>query len=558
MSLSYTDVPPGGIISVPPSIPSGMLYRVKSLAGISKQTLKLVPLSGQTQVSNGGKIIVALPPSSLVDLSTFELNFKGYTQHGGNGAAWATTAGTATNVPNFVNKRYFPRNIASLIENLEIKINGQSRQNINQYGYIYNILNDYTCGCDATAKNRIGQNADPSLKTTFKYGQLQRYAGFPVGCTSQTVDNSYLDQDVYTIRQWLGILGGNASTSIIDTSLYGDITIEITLAPAGVLMLSPPVGTLATYSSVTNTETNLSTTVGGTAAALAATGTGYTLDSIGFQITRYDMPQSYFDAVASVLQGGAVFKLYYPNYSTFLGAGVTLPRTTTTRFNLSTQSLDMVISTFQVQDRDIQQAPILGQANTNGWGSLPTDGSLVGATSTSSAAGEFGTQLKTFNYALQLGVAKTLNNSKYFVRNGDGIDKCTYIVGAVRLIPETIQEQFNGVLRAFNTQNDTLGGLYPGIQSLYHYQTQFYSHILSLNVTTEHDMYTVSGLNCSATPISIGWEVQPSSNITGVEQQATSNGNIWQTSNTSATPVMIACYTSRLEISSGRNILTFT
>ena len=558
MSLQYGEIPPGGIISVPPSIPSGMLYRVKSLAGISKQTLKLVPLSGQTTVSNGGKIIVALPPSSLVDLSTFELNFKGYTQHGGNGSTWATTAGTATNVPNFVNKRYFPRNIASLIENLEIKINGQSRQNINQYGYIYNILNDYTCGCDATAKNRIGQNADPSLKTTFKYGQLQRYAGFPVGCTSQTVDNSYLDQDVYTIRQWLGILGGNASTSIIDTSLYGDITIEITLAPAGVLMLSPPVGTLATYSSVTNTETNLSTTVGGTAAALAATGTGYTLDSIGFQITRYDMPQSYFDAVASVLQGGAVFKLYYPNYSTFLGAGVTLPRTTTTRFNLSTQSLDMVISTFQVQDRDIQQAPILGQANANGWGSLPTDGSLVGATSTSSAAGEFGTQLKTFNYALQLGVAKTLNNSKYFVRNGDGIDKCTYIVGAVRLIPETIQEQFNGVLRAFNTQNDTLGGLYPGIQSLYHYQTQFYSHILSLNVTTEHDMYTVSGLNCSATPISIGWEVQPSSNITGVEQQATSNGNIWQTSNTSATPVMIACYTSRLEISAGRNILTFT
>ena len=558
MSLQYGEIPPGGIISVPPSIPTGMLYRVKSLTGISKQTLKLVPLSGQTTVTNGGKIIVALPPSSLVDLSTFELNFKGYTQHGGNGSTWATTAGTATNVPNFVNKRYFPRNIASLIENLEIKINGQSRQNINQYGYIYNILNDYTCGCDATAKNRIGQNADPSLKTTFKYGQLQRYAGFPVGCTSQTVDNSYLDQDVYTIRQWLGILGGNASTSIIDTSLYGDITIEITLAPAGVLMLSPPVGTLATYSSVTNTETNLSTTVGGTAAALAATGTGYTLDSIGFQITRYDMPQSYFDAVASVLQGGAVFKLYYPNYSTFLGAGVTLPRTTTTRFNLSTQSLDMVISTFQVQDRDIQQAPILGQANANGWGSLPTDGSLVGATSTSSAAGEFGTQLKTFNYALQLGVAKTLNNSKYFVRNGDGIDKCTYIVGAVRLIPETIQEQFNGVLRAFNTQNDTLGGLYPGIQSLYHYQTQFYSHILSLNVTTEHDMYTVSGLNCSATPISIGWEVQPSSNITGVEQQATSNGNIWQTSNTSATPVMIACYTSRLEISAGRNILTFT
>jgi hypothetical protein len=272
------------------------------------------------------------------------------------------------------------------------------------------------------------------------------------------------------------------------------------------------------------------------------------------------MPSTYYSAVASVLEGGAIFKLYYPNYSTFLGIAQSLPKGGTTRFNISTQSLDMVISTFQVQDRDTQQAPILGQANTTGWGSLPGDASVVGTTATSSAAGEFGTQLKTFNYALQLGCAKTLNNSKYFIRNGDGIGTCTYIVGAVRLIPETVQEQFNGVLRAFNSQNDTLGGLYPGIQSLYHYQSQFYSHILSLNVTTEHDVYTVSGLNCSATPISIAWEVAGSGSGTtaNVERQATSNGNIWATSAYNSTPVMIACYTSRLEVSVGRNILTFT
>ena len=325
-------------------------------------------------------------------------------------------------------------------------------------------------------------------------------------------------------------------------------------------MLSPPVGTLATYSSTTNTEVNLTTTAGVAAAAVAANGTGYTLSNIGFQITRYDMPQSYYDAVASVLQSGAVFKLYYPNYSVFLGTSQSLPKGGTTRFNLATQSLDMVISTFQVQDRDTQQAPILGPANTNGWGSLPGDPSIVGVTSTASAAGEYGSQFKTFNYALQLGVAKTLNNSKYFVRNGDGIDKCTYIVGAVRLIPESIPEQFNGVLRAFNAQNDTLGGLYPGILSLYHYQNQFYSHILSLNVTTEHDMYTVSGLNCSATPISIAWEVSGSSSAANFENQATSNGNIWKsgTSNQNATPIMIAAYTSRMEISAGRNIITFT
>jgi hypothetical protein len=57
-------------------------------------------------------VIVSLPPNSLVDLSTFEMNFTGATQHRGNNAA--------ANVGNYVQKAYFPRNTASLIENLEI------------------------------------------------------------------------------------------------------------------------------------------------------------------------------------------------------------------------------------------------------------------------------------------------------------------------------------------------------------------------------------------------------------------------------------------------------
>ena len=228
MSLQYGDVPAGGQVNVPPSIPSGMLYRVKQIQGVSKQTLKIVPLSGQSTATNGQKVIFALPPNSLVDLSTLEMNFVGETQHRGNNAA--------TNCANYVQKAYFPRNTASLIENLEVKINGQSRQNINQYGYIYNILHDFTCGHDAVAKNRIGCNSDPSNKSIYNDGRVTRYAGYPLGNKDDTTYNSFADKDNYTIRQWLGILGGNASTSIIDTSLYGDITIEITLAPSDCLI----------------------------------------------------------------------------------------------------------------------------------------------------------------------------------------------------------------------------------------------------------------------------------------------------------------------------------
>jgi hypothetical protein len=72
-------------------------------------------------------------------------------------------------------------------------------------------------------------------------------------------------------------------------------------------------------------------------------------------------------------------------------------------------------------------------------------------------------------------------------------------------------------------------------------------------------MYTVSGLNCSATPISIAWEVTAISPVpANVDKQATSNGNIFSNTATSATPIMIACYTSRLEVSAGRNIQTYT
>ena len=75
-------------------------------------------------------------------------------------------------------------------------------------------------------------NADPSYKTLYNYGQAQSYRGFPAGNTIDIVMNSWADCDYKTIRQWLGILGGNTSTTITDTSLYGDITFEITLAPS--------------------------------------------------------------------------------------------------------------------------------------------------------------------------------------------------------------------------------------------------------------------------------------------------------------------------------------
>jgi hypothetical protein len=66
------------------------------------------------------------------------MDFKAYIQHNGS----AGVLGPA----GYCQSRFFPRNTQSCIETMEIKIEGQTRQLINNYGYIYNILNDYTTG----------------------------------------------------------------------------------------------------------------------------------------------------------------------------------------------------------------------------------------------------------------------------------------------------------------------------------------------------------------------------------------------------------------------------
>ena len=93
------------------SVPNSLLYRLKIISGLSKQTLSIVPTSGQGSVYNGSKIVVSLPMNSLLDLGTFEMNFYEKTAH--NGVA-------SGNQKNYVQTRFPPRNIQSLISNIDM------------------------------------------------------------------------------------------------------------------------------------------------------------------------------------------------------------------------------------------------------------------------------------------------------------------------------------------------------------------------------------------------------------------------------------------------------
>ena len=527
MAQVYAAPPAGGLFNIPDALPQGLLYRYKKISNLSRQNLKMPPDNGQGDVWAGQKVILTLPQNALIDLSTFTMDFKGYAQHNG-------TNGT-TGPTGYCQSRFFPRNTQSLIETLEIKIGGQTRQLINNYGYIYNILNDFTTGTDATNKNRIGQNADPSCKYYYSKSGARRRCGFPIGLIADP--KSANDQDDYTIRNWLGFFQG--STSIIDTSMFGPIVLEITLAPSGVLMLgklteNADLAAVTAANSEIGVDIAAATKVG---AAVAAEGTSYKLTDISFTMVRYDLPKAVTDAMTAVLESNSVYQYWFPSYTSFMGQPVTGSKTGTTRISLSTSSLEMLIGTFMVQNRDTQSYPILGNFNSY---SLATQ-----------ASAEYGLSDKSFRVALQKGLPLCFNQSKYFVRNGTTIKNCRWGIGNVYFNYETIPEQFSNVLRAFNTQNDVLGGFHEGLTGLAAFQDTYYAHILTLNATGENDIYTVSGLDSSTLPCQISWE------YTGGEDATSATFNdIYGTNNTIHTPLIIAVYSAHLDIMANRQIIT--
>jgi hypothetical protein len=237
-----------------------------------------------------------------------------------------TDAGKTVDGPHTYRRtRFFPRNSGSIIEQLDVEINGQTRFTLNNYGFVYNTLFDLTAVQDSLNRRKVGENADPSSKCFVNggvaavVGDLTERRGYSVG---NTVDGSVYDKDNYVIRSCLGLL--NPSTSILDTNILGSVVIKIRLAPPSCLMIGSAIcnTTIATLAANhANNETGvavaevLAQPPVGAAALFSVSTAGYSLSNVKFTIVRYDLPSEFYMTEASRLVSGAVFKLWFPNYS---------------------------------------------------------------------------------------------------------------------------------------------------------------------------------------------------------------------------------------------------
>jgi hypothetical protein len=478
------------------AIPNAMRYRIAKLEGLSKQKLQITPNSGQTAVTQGQTIIVDLPYSSLCDLASFEMKFTGKTNTG--------PSRTADNTYQKV--YYFPRYIQSLLQAIEIRFNNKTVQHIVDYNMIYNTLADLTMGNEGAGKKNSGENYDPSKKFIDVNGVNTPLIAYPHVAAGAT-NAAATDEGTYVIRNWLGLLGGNASTTCVDTNIIGTVQIRITLAPASVLFL----GRAGTNN---NTDT--------------PSDAGYTLSDVQFSIMKYDMPQSFFDEVRRDLMDNATFSIYYPHYNTFYGLAKN-DKSQSTRFSISSQSLDYLVGTFLVANRETSQLPY----------------------STFTAFNDNSTHESKVNG----GSTKAFNQSVYFQRNGQYLATSQWDVGGSRIpaVPEDVQDCLNSSLQAFNLHTDTLGGCHNGMMSTKHFEEAYFTSILSLQWSGESDgVYFMSGLNTKELPISISWNTVAKPGAAVLPTPATFV--VCQSNGSYGLPFIIAAETKQVNIKGGRMI----
>lgn len=286
-------------------LPPNVSYFMSRLQGVSTSHFKIYPQNSGSQSAN--KILrFELPSNTLLNLKSCRMLFN------------VTTAAT-----NTTTQARLPNDTRSFIDRMAIYMGGVLVQNSFSN---YNTL--------VHAKKALG--ADRLSDTTLTHPEICRAVSYHTGSAFSTVDlaegrhESYstLDQQL-AICDWEGFLG-TAEPGIIDTGLFPQITIEITLADN---VVCPQCAFVATNALA------LAQLAGNSAEGIGLVGGGtvsYSMDNITMQVEVLGMASSVLDEVVAqrVSQVGYL-SIPFKNYFSFSSS-----HSATSRFNVNSASWD--------------------------------------------------------------------------------------------------------------------------------------------------------------------------------------------------------------------------
>ena len=279
-------------------IPENVRYLVDSMSMYSRNRFRLETVSAQT--AGPGRIVtVNLPEGACLDLKSFRFHFDA------NGVG----AGTGTDVVHAI----LPNDAAqSIIQRVEVLFNGIAcQQGANEYNTMAQIKK-LTCG------NQDRWSSVDSLCS---------------GATvSPTLPGAESSSESLVLQDWCGILG-EVSTRFIDTSVFGQCQVRLTLAPTACLIpLQQGQQLGAAYT---------------TPAALTNAGNiSYNISEMFFTIDSCSLNPIYNRMLRDRLENDDFLPLNFKEYYSF-GLDSINSTSSTPRFSVSSGSIDKIYGTYR-------------------------------------------------------------------------------------------------------------------------------------------------------------------------------------------------------------------
>lgn len=440
--------------------PKNLAYTMKQLANFTKQTVKVMP--DRVNPAFGEVSRFKLPPSSLIDFRTIAIyaDVTLYSGTMGNGSGYSL---------------HLPRNTASLIQQITITCNGVQLCNINDYNLLYNTLYDLEGADFSQNSKRFLENSDPSV---YYYRDNTSAADSAIGVVNAQGNSVANKEDArpIVINNFLGFLG-SLSTPVLDLNDTGDIYIEIRWAQPNVCW-----GTANTaFASLTPYNNT----------------TGCFFNNLRMTCSKINFENSEYYALKSqkLLSDGLLVGYY--DYWTSRGTAVAKSSGVNMNFNVSTNSLDQCIATFQKSDYQTIRPLIL--ANSSNVASLTTYNKFLGDQITQNVS----------ITGTTTGLGDGFNNSYYFVRSGIDLATSQWSINSINIDPYPLppSEIWNNNLVALgNTQIDFgTSGVHSSCVSLWHFLKYYFCHILSLENLSGDGQFWRSGLSGNSSTININY-----------------------------------------------------
>ena len=290
-------------------LPPNLTYFMSRLQGVSTSHFKIYPQNTGTQTAN--RIVrFELASNTLMNLKSTRILFN---------VAATTANGQAARLPN---------DTRSFIDRMAIYMGGVLVQNsFSNYNVLVHALK--------------GLGADRCSDSVLTHQEICRAKSYHNGA-ALTDSESYTTPDVQlAISDFLGFL--QAEPSIVDTGLFPQITVEITLADNVII---PSIVAAAVTDLATTSKT------GGFCATSNVGGT-YSITEMTMQVEVLGMASSMLDEIVAqrISQVGYI-SIPFSNFFSFSST-----HNTTSRFNINSSSWNKLIVCWRHPDNATAQAP---------------------------------------------------------------------------------------------------------------------------------------------------------------------------------------------------------